>query len=210
MFFDNREEAGKKLAVQLKKFSSRETIVLALPRGGVPVAFEISRALGCPMEIGLAKKIGHPVNEEFAIGAVTMNEHFILSGQPVSENYVVKRIDELREKLKLQYKKYKGDASPMSLKGKNVIIVDDGIATGATVMAMIAEAKKQKAAKIIVAAPVAPGNTLKGLKELCDEVVVLASPKYFMSVGQFYEDFCQVDDEEVKVLLQRSMRTPSA
>jgi putative phosphoribosyl transferase len=198
----NREEAGLLLSEKLKKYQDSNTIILAVPRGGVPVGYEIAKKLHLPLDIVLSKKIGHPFNKEFAIGAVSMDSMIIDEHPDVPKDYVEKEILRQRELLQDKYKLYMGNREPLDVKGKNIIIVDDGIATGNTILACIEMLRKRKPSKIIVAVPVLPIDTVNVFQQKADEFVYLIASKYFRGVGGFYEEFSQVEDEEVISILK--------
>ncbi len=201
--FRDRIEAGIVLAEKLKKYKNSEGIVLAVPRGGVPVAYAVARELNLPVDIVLTKKIGHPANEEYAIGAASLKDYFVLPHAGVSDQYIQNELKKVRERLKEMYKKFMGGDEPESITGKTVIVIDDGIATGNTFLATIRILRKEDPAKIVVAAPVASASAAKKLSSEADEVVVATIPDEFYGVGQFYEDFRQVSDEEVLFYLEK-------
>jgi putative phosphoribosyl transferase len=197
----DRIEAGLLLAEKLKKYQNSNSIILAVPRGGVPIGHEIAKKLHLPLDIVLSKKIGHPYNKEFAIGAVSLDSMIIDEHPGVSNVYIDAEITRLRKLLKEKYELYMGNREPMDLKGKNVILVDDGIATGNTLLASIKMLRKQKPAKIIVAVPVLPYGTVAIFENNTDEFIYLIASKSFRGVGGFYEEFDQVEDEEVVKIL---------
>jgi len=200
----DRKEAGMLLSEKLKKYRNSDSVVLAVPRGGVPVGYEIAKNLALPLSIILSKKIGHPSNKEFAIGAVSMDSTIIDERPDVPQEYIEKEIVRLRKLLQEKYEQYMGNREPIDVKGKNVIIVDDGIATGNTLLVSIAMLRKKKPAKIIVAAPVIPYDTVHLFQQHTDEFIYLMAPKYFRGVGAFYEEFDQVEDEEAIQMLNRA------
>lgn len=193
----DREEAGILLTEKLKKYQNSNTVVLAIPRGGVPIGYEIAKKLHLPLDIVLSKKIGHPNNTEYAIGAVSMDSITLKEHPDVSQKYIEEEITRLRKLLRNKYDLYMGSRKPMDIEGKNIIIVDDGIATGNTLLASIAMLRKRKPAKIIVAVPVLPADALSAFNRNVDELVYLIAAKNFRGVGAFYEEFHQVEDEEV-------------
>lgn len=206
--YTNREEAGKLLANKLTNYKdNKEVVIVAIPRGGVPVGYEISNKLNVPLEIVLSKKIGHPFNKEYAIGAVTI-ENSILSdaADEVSPVYIYDETEQMRALLKQRHQLYYGDKKPLPLKDKIVILVDDGIATGNTIISCIQLIQLQKPSKMIVALPVAPNDSLRKIREMTqvNEVICLSAPVNFQSVGQFYEEFDQVNDNEVIALLKKA------
>lgn len=201
--FRDRIEAGILLAEKLKKYKNDKGIVLAVPRGGIPVAYAVARELNFPIELVLTKKIGHPANKEYAIGAASLNDHFIVRHENVSEEYIQKELIVIRRRLKEMYRKFMGDREPESLEGKTIIVIDDGIATGNTLLGTVHVLRKSKPGKIVIAAPVASENAIEKLSGEVDEVVALLIPEIFYGVGAFYEDFRQVTDEEVMFYLDK-------
>lgn len=205
MLFRDRYDAALKLIPFLEKYRNEQGIILAVPRGGVPIGYFIAKNYNFPMELLLTKKIGHPESEELAIGAVSM-EDYVLDGRfNIPSSYIEKEVKNIREKLRDRYRKFMGDHhQPIEVENKIVIIVDDGIATGNTILAAIKMMRKKNPKKIIVAIPVAPPQTLKKLSDQVDEIICLHSPEDFMGVGQFYMDFSEVSDEEVIRLLSEA------
>lgn len=203
---NDRKEAGILLSERLKKYQNSNTIILAVPRGGVPVGYEIAKRLHLPMDIVLSKKIGHPNNKEYAIGAVSMNSMTLKEHPEVPQRYIEDEVIRLRKLLKEKYELYLGNREPIDIQGKNVIVVDDGIATGNTLLASISMLRKKEPAKIIVAVPVLPADVIPVFQRNADEFVYLIAAKYFRGVGGFYEQFDQVEDEEVI----RMLGVPSA
>lgn len=197
----DRIEAGLLLSEKLKKYQNSNTIILAVPRGGVPVGYIIAKNLHLPLDIVLSKKIGHPNNKEFAIGAVSMDSMTIDKHPDVPKKYIEDEIIRLRKLMQNKYEIYMGNREPLDIRGKNIILVDDGIATGNTLLASITMLRKRNPAKIIVAVPVLPYDTVPVFEKNADEFVYLIASKYFRGVGGFYEDFNQVEDDEVIRLL---------
>jgi putative phosphoribosyl transferase len=193
----DRKEAAMLLSEKLKKYQGSDAIILAVPRGGVPIGYEIAKNLHLPLDIILSKKIGHPLNKEFAIGAVSLDSSFIDDHPEISTAYIESEIKKLRESLQDKYNLYMGNRKPTDVKGKTVILVDDGIATGNTLLACIAMLRKSKPQKIVVAVPVVPFDTVNVFQKKSDEFVYLIASKEFRGVGGFYEDFDQVNDDEV-------------
>lgn len=201
--FKNRTEAAILLAAKLEKYKNKDGIVLAIPRGGVPIGCLIAEALNFPLEVAFSKKIGHPKNSEFAIGSVSLNGIFIDENiKDVSIEYIQKETERLTNVLKDKYAVFMGNRKPLDLKNKTVIIVDDGIATGNTLLVTIDAIKKYSPLEIIIAVPVAPYNSAIKLSKLVNEFVCLLVAENFQSVGRFYVDFSEVSDEEVVKLLQ--------
>ena len=198
----NRETAAGLLAERLEKYRGEQGVVLAIPRGGVPVAAPIARLLGMPLEITLSKKIGHPANPEFAIGSVSLESVQVDARADVPQAYIAAEIARIREALRQKYSLYRGNREHIHLSDRLVILVDDGIATGKTLLATIELVKKEHPHKIVVAVPVASPTAYDAISSLVDEVVCLLVPIDFQAVGQFYEEFSQVSDEQVIRLLQ--------
>ena len=203
MIFRNRIEAGLLLADKLKKYQSGTGLVLAIPRGGVPVAYVVAKELDLPIELILTKKIGHPTNKEYAIGAASLTDYFTIPHENVTEEYIASEVTRIRSRLKEMYKIFMGDREPANLEGKTVIIIDDGIATGNTLMGTIQLLRKGKPEKIIIAVPVASSSAIRMLAKEVDEIVVVYVPDQFYGVGAFYDDFEQVTDEEVMYYLEK-------
>lgn len=201
--FRNRIEAGELLAAKLKKYKNTSGIVLAVPRGGVPVAYAVARELGFPVEVVLTKKIGHPMNKEYAIGAASLTDYFVIPHENVSEEYIQEELKLIRANLKKMYARFMGDKEPADIKDKTVIVIDDGIATGNTLLGTIHVLRKSKPGKIVIGVPVASKSAMRKLSTEVDEVVAVMVPDEFHGVGAFYEDFWQVSDEEVLFYLDK-------
>lgn len=197
----DRTEAGFLLSEKLNKYQDTNSVILAVPRGGVPVGIVISKALHLPMDIVVAKKIGHPSNKEFAIGAVSMDSMILDEHSDVPKKYIDDEIIRLRKQLDEKYGRYMGNRKPLDLENKNVILVDDGIATGNTLLSCITMLRKKNPAKIIVAVPVLPFDTIPLFEKNANELIYLTASKYFRGVGSFYEEFNQLEDEEVIQML---------
>lgn len=212
--FRDRVDAGQDLADLLQGYAGRpDVVVLALPRGGVPVAFEVARRLGAPLDLLVARKLGVPWHEELGFGAIAdgggrwLNRSLIdrlgLGPQAIEE---VTRKEQAE--LERRVKAYRGDRPPLDLRDKTVILVDDGLATGATMRAAMQSVQAQQPRRLVVAVPVAPSSTAEELSADCDEVVCPLLPLDFMAVGQWYERFDQTTDAEVRELMSRA--TPNA
>ena len=205
--FKNREDAGLQLSKKLGKYQGDSCLILAVPRGGVPVAFVVSQQLDIPLEIILVKKIGHPINKEYAIGAASLSEHFIIPHDDVSQKYVEEELARVRERLGVMNATFNGGFESMKLEGKTVIVIDDGIATGNTLQFTLKLIKKKKPSKIVIAVPVASKNSVEKLGREVDEMICLSIPDEFYGVGNFYEDFKQVSDSEVLAFLSKKRGT---
>lgn len=210
--YADRNQAGKVLADELKDYADdSQVIVLALPRGGVPVGAIIAEALGAPLDVILVRKLGLPGHEELAMGAIAtgnarvMNED-VVRLERVSESAIERVFEKERKELERREKTYRGDRPLPDLEGRTVILVDDGLATGATMRAAIQVVRQQSPGKIVMAVPVAPRDTLEKMREEADEVVCPSVPSSFMGIGQWYRDFGQTSDQEVKDLLQKGHR----
>ncbi len=201
--FRNRIDAGLMLAEKLKKYKNDPGIVLAVPRGGIPVAYAVAKEFGFPIEVILTKKIGHPQNKEYAIGAASLTNYFVVPHDDVSDTYIQKEVAAIRERLKEMYSLFMGDRVPANLEGKTVLVIDDGIATGNTLLGTVNVLRKNNPGKIVIGVPVASARAIQKLSKEADEVVVLLVPDTFYGVGAFYEDFKQVSDEDVLYYLDK-------
>jgi predicted phosphoribosyltransferase len=213
MKFQNRADAGRQLANELSAYRKRtDVLVLALPRGGVPVALEVAEALDAPLDVFLVRKLGVPGHEELAMGAISTGGVRILNDQVVEYLHVSRQaIEEAtaheRRELERRERRYRHGRDPVDPRGKIVLVVDDGIATGASMLAAVEALRKLGPSRIVVAVPVAPPSTIRKLAAVADEVICVFAPEPFDAVGRFYEDFAQTTDEEVCAIL-RSERTP--
>jgi len=203
MIFRDRLEAGRLLAMKLKKYKNDMGIILAVPRGGIPVAYAVAEELGFPIEVVLTKKIGHPIHKEYAIGAASMTDYFVVPHDNVPDDYIQQELLRIRKRLKEMYERFMGDQPPADIKDKTVIVIDDGIATGNTILGTIHVLRKSHPAKIVIGVPVASKNAVEMLSKEVDEVVAVMIPDQFYGVGGFYEDFNQVTDEEVLFYLDK-------
>ena len=215
MLFRNRVEAGRQLAAKLMAYADRpDVLVLALPRGGVPVAYEVARALDAPLDVFLVRKLGLPGQEELAMGAIATGGVRVLNEDVVRAlDLPDEVIDEVtareQQELKRRERMYRGDRPPPDVRGRTVILVDDGLATGSTMRAAVAALRQMQPACIIVAVPVGAPETCAELQDEADEVVCARAPEPFYAVGVWYGDFSQTTDEEVRDLLERAAeRTP--
>jgi putative phosphoribosyl transferase len=211
MLFTDRHEAGKLLAKRLLALKDKQPVVLALPRGGVPVGFEVARALAAPLDLVLVRKIGVPGQEEFALGAVADGEHpelvidqRLMDNLGISPEYLEEAKSAALQEIERRRRVYLGDHQPVDVAGCTVIVVDDGIATGATMLAALRATRRRAPARLVIAVPVAPPDTLNRLRQEADEIVCLDTPADFSAVGQFYRAFPQLRDEEVIALLDQA------
>jgi putative phosphoribosyl transferase len=210
MIFKNRYEAGKKLADALGNYFGRpDVVVLALPRGGVPVGFELAEALHAPLDVFLVRKLGVPGHEELAMGAIASNGVMVLNegvinAYGISESQLEKVAEREREEIVRRAFLYRGDSPELDLKNKTVILVDDGFATGASMRAAATAVRQLQPSYILLAVPTAPPETCELLETIADEVLCLITPTPFAAVGYWYEDFSQTTDEEVRELLDRA------
>jgi putative phosphoribosyl transferase len=210
--FQNREEAGRILAAKLMIYANRpETIVLALPRGGVPIGYEIAKALNLPLDVMIVRKLGVPGHEELAMGAIASGGVRVLNRSVIESLRIPPdslEAVEKREALELMRREatYRGNRQPIPLKGKNVILVDDGVATGSTMRVAISALREQCAGRIILATPVAPPTVRWEMEALVEDFVALVMPEDFFGVGQWYDDFTQVSDDTVYELLRNGAK----
>jgi putative phosphoribosyl transferase len=206
MFVD-RADAGVQLAEALRGFRDSDAVLLAIPRGGVPVAAEVARQLQLPLDILLTKKIGHPKQPELAIGAVSPNGMLLDPRFEVPASYIEREADRIRKVLRERAAAYRAGRPAIPVKGRTAIIVDDGIATGHTVHAAIELLRQAGAERVVVAVPVAARQAVQRLRMLADEVVAVEMPGNLLAIGAYYKDFRQVSDEEVAGTL-RQAHTP--
>ena len=213
--FPDRAAAGKLLAEKLQQYAGRDdVIVLGLPRGGVPVAYEVARVLRVPLDVFIVRKLGVPGFEELAVGAIAsggvrvLNDDVARSLPNASEIIEAVTQREIAELQRREQKYRDGRPSPQ-IENRTVILIDDGLATGATMRAAVKALRQRGAAKIVVAVPVGPPDTCKEFEDEADEVVCASAPEFFQAVGQYYDDFSQTTDEEVRELLARSVEDRS-
>jgi len=210
MVFDNRTDAGRKLANQLGEYANRkDVIVLGIPRGGVPVAFEVAASLHAPLDVFVSRKLGVPGQEELAFGAIASGGVRILDAEiveaaGVSDVEIEQITASVKKELERRERLYRGDRPPLKVEGSTVILVDDGIATGSSMLAAISALHQMKPARLVVAVPVAPVSTCNRLRREVDQLLCVYMPETFFAIGQFYDDFSQVTDEEVTDLLLRA------
>jgi predicted phosphoribosyltransferase len=210
--FRDRVDAGERLARALKRYKGRAgLLVLAVPRGGLPVGAVLARELGAELDVALVKKIGHPNDPEFAIGAVsptgTELDLDVLRREGVSTEYAVREAERLREILLERRRFYRGGAPAADVRGRTVILADDGAATGRTLSAAASLLKEDGAAKVVAAVPVGSPEAVAALRRRADEVVCLETPDDFTAIGRCYRDFAQVSDEEAAALLRDGARS---
>jgi putative phosphoribosyl transferase len=210
--FLNRSEAGELLAENLNAYANRDdVIVLALPRGGVPVAAEVAKKLNAPLDVFVVRKLGLPGHPELAMGAIASGGVRVFNGEIVNALRIPDEVidavsaEELIE-LQRREKAYRSGLPPVEVEGKTVIVVDDGVATGSTMLAAVSALRQLNAARIVVAVPVAAASTYSDMQRAADDVVAVLVPERFYAVGQWYEDFSQTSDEEVRELLAQAVR----
>ncbi len=210
MIFQDRTDAGRALASALREYAGRpDVVVLALPRGGVPVAYEVARELGAPLDVFVVRKLGTPGQEELAVGAIASGGTRVLNYEVVNNLEISREaIDEvsIREQMELERRErqFRGDKPPLDVRGKTVVLIDDGLATGSTMRAAVAALRAKGPARIVVAVPVAAASTCDRMRYEVDEMVCLYAPDEFYAVGEWYRDFSQTTDEEVRERLQRA------
>lgn len=208
--YRDREHGGRELANRLRSYAGRpNVIILGLPRGGVPVGFEVAESLGAELDVYLVRKLGVPGHEELAMGAVAAGGVRYLNQQlirqlSISERAIESTVTREEAELQRQSRLFRGDRPPPAISGKIAILVDDGLATGATMAAAVTAVRQQQPARVIVAVPVAPPDTCEDMARLADEVVCCSMPTLFGAVGLWYSDFSPVDDEAVRDLLNRA------
>jgi putative phosphoribosyl transferase len=210
MIFKDRADAGRKLAARLKRYADREDVlVLALPRGGVPVAYEVAKALNAPLGVFLVRKLGVPGQEELAMGAIATGGVRVVNEDLVSylgiPGEVIDSIAAVEQReLERREQAYQDDRAPLDVKDRVVILIDDGLATGSTMRAAAASLRLQKPSRIVVAVPVSSKETCEEFRSEVDEIVCAVTPEYFQGVGLWYHDFSQTSDEEVRELLKKA------
>ena len=212
--FADRTDAGRRLAAMLGSFAGRgDVLVLALPRGGVPVGYEVARALGAPLDVLVVRKLGVPGHEELAMGAVAgggvrVLDEDVVASLGITDAMIDPVAERERGEVERRERAYRGARPPPEVRGKTVVVVDDGIATGSTVRAAVAALRRLHPARIVVATPVAPPSTCRDLRAEADEVVCVATPDPLWAVGTWYRSFPQTSDAEVRELLARAAPRP--
>jgi predicted phosphoribosyltransferase len=210
--FKDRFDAGRKLAQQLTEYKGQDNLlVLGLPRGGVPVAFEVAEELNAPLDIFLVRKLGLPGHEELAMGAIASGGVRVLNEDVINSLDIPPRVIDAvavreQEELERRAREYRGDRPADPIRGKTVILVDDGLATGSSMLAAVEALRLQRPAKIVVAVPIAPPETCERVAEEADQVVCAATPEPFFGVGLWYQNFTQTSDAEVRRLLAEADR----
>ena len=209
MVYSTREQAGEMLARRLMPYARHNVVVLGVPRGGLPVAKEVADALGAPLDVVVVRKLGAPGQPELGIGAVVDGDHpraifnkNIIEHLGVSDEYIDAEIARQLNEVHRREREYRGGRAKISLTSKTVIVIDDGVATGSSIRAALRGVRRQKPKRLVLAVPVAPADTIKALRSEADEIVCLETPENFHAVGQFYRDFHQISDDEVKTILQ--------
>jgi predicted phosphoribosyltransferase len=212
--YRDRRHAGVELARQLADVKGQDVVVLALPRGGVPVAFEVARALDAPLDVFVVRKLGLPGHPEFAMGAIASGGVRVLNDEVirlyrVSEQAVEAIALEERNELERRERVYRRRRPPLDVRGRTVVLVDDGLATGSTMRAAVEAVRALSPARVIVAVPVGSADTCREFAAIADEIVCARAPEHFAAVGQWYDDFRQTTDEEVGELLEGAMPEPA-
>jgi len=209
MRFEDRRDAGRRLADALLRYRDARPVVLAVPRGGVPVAWEVATRLGAPLDVIIVRKLGAPGQPELAIGALVDGDHpqevlnpDVIRMTGATDAYLHREVARQLEEIHRREARYRPGRSPLELAGRTVIVVDDGIATGASIRAALRGVRRAKPARLVLAVPVAPPETIAALRAEVDDLVCLSTPPDFMAVGQFYERFGQTSDEEAIRLLE--------
>jgi predicted phosphoribosyltransferase len=216
MLFRDRRDAGQLLAQKLSAYANRpDVVVLALPRGGVPVAYEVARALNAPLDIFVVRKLGVPGHEELAMGAIAtggvrvLNQN-VVEGLGIPREVIDRVTAEEQAELERREHSYRGNLPPVDVRGKTVILVDDGLATGSTMRAAVAALRQMDPAKIVIAVPTAAPATCEEFRREVDDIICAVTPEPFYAVGLWYQDFSQTTDEEVRELLMRAAQERSS
>jgi len=202
--FADREDAGIRLGETLSTIGIKADLVLAIPRGGVPVAVMVAEKFQIPLKLYLVRKIGHPFNDEYAIGAVTENELLLNKSEKPDSIYLNATIQKERERIREMKGKFGHVATRQDISGKKIILVDDGIATGTCILLAISEIRKMGAEEIIVAVPVCPAAIKETIRQNADKIIILKTPPHFVGIGAYYADFSQLTDYQVMELTKKS------
>ncbi len=215
MRFEDREDAGRRLAEELRSYTAEQPIVLALPRGGVPVGVEVARALNAPLDVWVVRKLGVPWHRELGVGAVAEGDYVYVDRQMLrrvglSDEALAELIEQKRGEVDERVRKFRGERPPPQLEGRTVIVVDDGIATSGTARAAIRSIRHQNPASLVLAVPVAAPEIVRALEPEVDDLIVLLSPPQLYAIGLWFVDFAQVPDEEVVSLLEQARRGEQA
>ncbi|MFN2566815.1 MAG: phosphoribosyltransferase [Gemmatimonadaceae bacterium] len=211
-YYRDRTDAGRVLATELAEYANRpDVVVLALPRGGVPVAFEVAAALRAPLDVFIVRKLGLPGHEEFAMGAIASGGVRVLDEDAIRVFDVSRAVIEAvtaaeQRELERRERQYRGDRPPPDVAGRTAILVDDGLATGSTMRAAVEALRREGAARVVVAVPIAPQETCDAFREIVDDIVCARTPEPFYAVGLWYQDFSQTTDAEVRSLLDEAAR----
>jgi predicted phosphoribosyltransferase len=214
--FSDRRDAGRRLSKQLSHYAEdKDVLVLALPRGGVPVAYEVARSLRAPLDVFLVRKLGVPGHEELAMGAIASGGVRVINDDVVRVlNITEKDIDQVaareQQEMERRERQYRGDRPPPAIRGRKIILVDDGLATGASMRAAIAALRTQGPAEIVAAVPTAPPETCRSFESEVDRIICAETPQPFQAVGLWYKDFSQTTDDEVREYLQLASEPPRA
>lgn len=213
--FRDRADAGRFLARSLGRYAEREDVlVLGLPRGGVPVAYEVAKAIGAPMDVFIVRKLGLPWHQELAMGAIASGGALLVDSDvvrqfDVSERQIEQVVATEQRELERRERQYRGDRPSVDVRGRTVVLVDDGLATGSSMRVAVAALREEKPERIVVAVPIAPADTCRMLRDEADDVVCALTPEPFYAVGLWYDDFTQTSDDEVHRLLESSRSVPT-
>ena len=202
MYFIDRQDAAIQLTTRLEKYKNDDSVILAVPRGGVPIGYHLAKQFNFPLDLLMTKKLGHPGNEEFAIGAVGLEDNVVEESKGISPEYIEKEASNIRKQLKERYKNFMGERQPIDVRNKTIIVVDDGVATGRTILATLKMLRGKHPKKLIVAVPVASQEAAERIRQEVDDFICLYTPFPFYGVGRFYHDFSQTSDEEVSIMLK--------
>ncbi len=207
LFFSDRHDAGERLAAALSEYRNRgDVVVIGVPRGGVVVAAEVARTLSAPLDVVVVKKLGYPGNPEFAMGAAGPDDYYLNDeiASTVPKEYIEEEIQQKQKEARDRVEMLRGAAPPIDVHGKTVIIIDDGVATGASMMMAVRLLRAKDPTSVVVAVPVAPPEAVIALRSVADKVVAVSQPDSFYAIGQFYGDFSQTSDEEARRLLEEA------